>query len=194
MTREEIAAKTAAAAAAERKARRAEKALILAADRRRRDPSAASQDDSGGAETTVSASRPYRTPVRGNAGKSKKRKSPSLSKLKKILWDEISLLVRSWSDTCIVPECFSPTQCAAHIVPSHEGAATQFFLPNLYPCCNPHNDAERHRRATWVKKHEEMFGVDFVDALYQLAKTTFPLKKWWVLEQAERIKKLRGAI
>lgn len=121
----------------------------------------------------------------------KRKKSPSLSKLKKELWKEISLLVRSWSPVCIVPGCWEPTYCAAHIVPSHEGAATRFFLPNLYPCCGPHNDAERHRRASWVKKHEEMFGVDFVTALYDFAKTTFPLKKWWVREQIARVKKLR---
>lgn len=124
--------------------------------------------------------------------KRKLKKSPSLSRLKKLLWEQVSLLVRSWSPTCVVPGCFTPTYCAAHIVPSHEGAATRYFLPNLYPCCGPHNDAERHRRASWVKKHEDMFGAEFVNALYEFAKTTHPLKKWWVIEQTERIKRLRG--
>lgn len=191
MTRSEIAAKTAASAA--RKARRAQKAVENAA--LKGEPVIA-PGPLAGSGTALEGPRTRGTRLDGRKATprpAKRRESPSLSKLKKILWDEMSLLVRSWSDTCIVPECFSPTQCAAHIVPSHEGAATRFFLPNLYPCCNPHNDAERHRRATWVKKHEEMFGVDFVDALYQLAKTVFPLKKWWVLEQTVRIKNLREA-
>ncbi len=155
---------------------------------------AASQEAQEGPVPPKRASWP-RTGVRkGKAGKSgKRKKSPTLSKLKKLLWTATSLVVRSWSPTCIVPGCFALTQCAAHIVPSHEGAATRFFLPNLYPCCNPHNDAERHRRATWVKKHEEMFGEDLVNGLYAYSQTIFPLKKWWVLEQTARMRKLTGA-
>lgn len=124
--------------------------------------------------------------------KVKRKKSPSLSKLKKLLWEQISLLVRSWSPICIVPGCQNPTQDACHIVPANDGAATRFFLPNLYPGCKPHNTAEKHQRGSWVYKHREMFGDDFVDALYAYSETTFPLKKWWVLEQTERMKKLRG--
>jgi hypothetical protein len=124
--------------------------------------------------------------------KTKKKKSPSMSKLKKELWDATSALVRSWSAICIV--CRRPTQCAAHIVPSNEGAATRYFLPNLYPCCINCNGLEKWNRGSWVKKHEAMFGVEFVDALYDFSKTTFQLKKWWVLEQTERMRKLRGGI
>lgn len=122
----------------------------------------------------------------------KRKKSPSLSKLKKILWTETSLVVRSWSPICLVPGCRNETEVAAHIVPSHEGAATRYFLPNLYPACSPHNNAERMRRGQWVKIHEEMFGAEFVTALYELARTTFQLKKDWVLEQTERMRRLRN--
>lgn len=122
--------------------------------------------------------------------KKKKKKSPSLSNLKNLLWAEISLLVRSWSETCLA--CHANTQCAAHIVPANDGAATRFFLPNLYPACFSCNESERRQRGSWVYKHREMFGADYVDALYALSETTFQIKKHWVVEQTERMKKLRG--
>lgn len=124
------------------------------------------------------------------AKKPKHKKSPTLSKLKKLLWDEISLLVRSWSESCLA--CGGPTQAACHIVPASDGAATRFFLPNLYPGCHKCNDAERHRRGQWVKRHESIFGVEFVDALYDFSKTIFDMDKAWVREQTERIRALRG--
>ena len=102
-------------------------------------------------------------------------------------------MVRSWSPVCIAPGCRNETECAAHIVPANDGAATRFFLPNLYPCCLAHNYDEVNHRGSWVYKHREMFGADFVDALYAFSETTFQLKKHWVLEQTDRIKKLRGA-
>lgn len=120
----------------------------------------------------------------------KRKKSPSLSKLKKTLWGEISLLVRSWSPSCLA--CGGPTQAACHIVPANDGAATRFFLPNLYPGCFSCNEAERRQRGSWVYKHRALFGDEYVDALYALSETTFQLKKHWVLEQIERIKKLRA--
>ena len=123
--------------------------------------------------------------------KAKRKKSPSLSKLKKALWNEISLYIRGLYPNC--RHCQAPTQCVAHIVPSNDGAATRYFLPNLYAACFGCNCAERNYRGRWVYIHKDMFGSDFVDALYEMARTTFPLKKWWVLEQTERIKKLRGA-
>ena len=124
--------------------------------------------------------------------KAKRKKSPTLSKLKKELWREISLLVRSWSNFCWA--CFTgPVEVAAHIVPSNDGAATRYFLPNLYPCCMACNTAERFQRGTWVYRHREIFGADMVDALYEMSRQTFQLKKHWVLEQTERMKKLRGA-
>jgi hypothetical protein len=128
--------------------------------------------------------------LRTKAGKVKKKKSPSLSKLKKILWDAMSLLVRSWSAVCLA--CGAPTQCAAHIVPSNDGAATRYFLPNLYPACFSCNESERRFRGSWVYRHRDMFGADFVDALYAFSETTFQLKKHWVLEQTERVNRLRG--
>ncbi len=179
-----------------RKARRVEKAAENAglAAATGKEPIIASKQ---GLEATprLWGSRDVTFPInQPNARKSKPRRknSPSLSKLKKLLWTEISLLVRSWSPVCFIPGCGEETQCAAHIVPANDGAATRFFLPNLYPCCFPHNEAERRQRGSWVYKHRQIFGDDFVDALYALSETTFQLKKHWVLEQTERMKKLRG--
>ena len=127
------------------------------------------------------------------AKKGKRKKSPSMSKLKKLLWAEISQIVRSWSAVCLA--CgIRATECAAHIVPSNEGAATRYFLPNLYPCCLICNGLEKWNRASWVYHHREMFGTDYVDALYAYSDTMFQVKKDWVLEQTERMKKLRGTV
>lgn len=122
----------------------------------------------------------------------KRKKSPTLSMLKKKLWSKIAPLVRSWSVVCLA--CgVNPTSCAAHIVPSNDGAATRFFLPNLYPACHACNKAEHHQRGSWVYRHREIFGADVVDALYSFSETTFQLKKDWVLEQTERMNRLLGA-
>ena len=132
--------------------------------------------------------------IRRNKGiRPKRKKSPTLSKLKKLLWHEISLLVRSWSRVCVACD-LRPTECAAHIVPSNEGAATRFFLPNLYPCCVICNGLENWNRANWVYIHKKRFGDEFVDALFAFSETTFQLKKDWVLDQTARIRKLRGAV
>lgn len=123
----------------------------------------------------------------------KRKKLPSMKKVKATLWQETSLTVRSWSPVCMA--CNSnPTECAAHIVPSNDAAITRYFLPNLYPCCFSCNEAERHYRGQWVKRHEEMFGSDVVDALYAMSRNLFQPKRWWYVEQTERIKKLRGPI
>lgn len=125
------------------------------------------------------------------SGKRNKKKSLSLSKLKKLLWTEISLLVRSWSPICM--GCgVNPTECAAHIVPSNEGAMTRYFLPNLYPCCLICNGLEKWNRATWVYRHRELFGDMFVDSLYEMSNVTFQIKKWWIIEQTERMRRLNA--
>lgn len=122
----------------------------------------------------------------------KKKKSLSLSKLKKLLWTEISLLVRSWSPVCLACK-IRPTEVAAHIVPSNEGAMTRYFLPNLYPCCVICNGLEKWNRATWVYEHRNMFGEEFVDALYMMSNEIFQVKNHWVLEQTDRMKKLMAS-
>lgn len=123
--------------------------------------------------------------------KVKKKKSPSMSLLKKKLWEELRFVVYAESPVCRA--CgLDNDPVACHIVPSSDSAATKFFLPNIYRGCGSCNDAERRRRAQWVKRHEEIFGVDYVNALYDFSKTEFQLKKHWVLEQIERMKKLRG--
>lgn len=131
--------------------------------------------------------------------RAKKKKSPSLSKLKKLLWEELRAVVYAMSEFCLTcGSSDSPVAC--HIVPSSEGAVTAFFLPNIYRGCNSCNKAEVSRRGQWVKRFEEVFGADYVNALYQMVKDEiekpinerFQLKKWWVLEQTGRMRRLRG--
>lgn len=119
------------------------------------------------------------------------KKTATLSKLKKELWRETSLLVRSWSAICLACRV-NPTQDACHIVPSNDGAITRYFLPNLYPGCKPCNTGESYKRGRWVYKHKDMFGDEFVDALYLMSRETFQLKKHWVIQEIERMKKLRN--
>lgn len=129
--------------------------------------------------------------------KLKRPKSKSISKLKKELWTEISKIVRSWNRGLCLPclyfdRVMTPAECAAHIVPANDSAATKFFLPNLYPCCIAHNMAEKNRRGQWVKKHEEIFGAEYVDALYSMSRETFQIKRFWLEEQIERMRKLKA--
>ena len=121
----------------------------------------------------------------------KRKRLPSISKLNAVLWNETSLLVRSWSPICVA--CMTnATYSANHIVPSNDGAMTRFFLPNLYPGCSPCNESERRKRGRWVKRHEELFGKDFVDALYAMSEVEFQIKRHWLNEQIDRVRKLRG--
>ena len=185
------------AKSAERRARRtervAENAALddISAGLDRLDGPAASQDAPGRHWGTRDRTYPINQP-KARKSKPRRKKSPTLSKLKKLLWNEISLLVRSWSRVCVACD-LRPTECAAHIVPSNEGAATRFFLPNLYPCCVICNGLENWNRANWVYIHKKRFGDEFVDALFAFSETTFQIKKHWVLEQTERMRKLRGA-
>lgn len=172
-----------------RKARRLEKRAEIAAGSLPGHGPAASQDAQEGLRTGVRGSR--RRPPRPK--RARKPKAKSMSKLKKLLWAEVSQLVRSWSEKCRACEV-NPTSSAAHIVPSNSGAATRFFLPNLYPVCGPCNFAEYHQRGPWVYKHREMFGAEYVDALYAMSRETFQIKRDWVLAQTERMKALRRGL
>lgn len=129
-----------------------------------------------------------------------KKKSPTLSKLKKILWDEVRFVVYAESpDRCISCGSDAPP-VACHICPSNEGAIIRFFLPAIYRGCRNCNGDEMRHRGRWRGKFEEIFGKDFVDALYLMSEEEsrkeiahkFQVKKWWVLEQIERMRKLRG--
>lgn len=123
----------------------------------------------------------------------KKKKSPSMSKLKKLLWEEMRFVVYAESpDRCKACGSGNPP-VACHIVPSHEGAATRFFLPNVYRGCNSCNKSEQVRRVSWVTRHEEIFGKDYVEALRDMSRTIFDMDKVWVREQTERMRGLRGA-
>ena len=131
--------------------------------------------------------------------KEKKKKSPSLSKLKKILWDVLRQVVYAQSEVCLTCGSDAEPQ-ACHIVPASESALLKFFLPNIYRGCAACNKAEQSRRGQWVKRFEDAFGADYVNALYQMAadeflkplNERFQLKKYWVLEQTHRIDRLNN--
>lgn len=124
--------------------------------------------------------------------KKKKKKSPTLSKLKKLLWDEIVKVVYAQNPLCLTCGSDAPP-VACHIVPSHEGAATRFFLPNLYRGCATCNLNEKWNRGKWaILIFPAFFGEDYVDALYDMSSQIFDLDKSWVIEQTERMRKLRG--
>lgn len=175
---------------AARKSRRKEKVAENADLAGKASNSVPSGDSDANAANGKAPPRHFRSDNGRKGGK--RKKSPSMSKLKKQLWSEISLLVRSWSERCAACKV-NPTSSAAHIVPSNSGAATRYFLPNLYPVCIGCNYAEYHQRGPWVYKHKEMFGDEYVDALYSMSRETFQIKKDWVIAETERIKKLRGA-
>lgn len=128
--------------------------------------------------------------VKKNGKRGRKKKSPSLSKLKKELWKVLRQVVYSWSPLLCQACGAESAPVACHIVPSHEGAATRFFLPNLYRGCNSCNKAEQVRRVLWVSRHEEIFGKEYVEALREMSRTIFDMDKAWVLEQTDRMRKI----
>lgn len=128
----------------------------------------------------------------------KKKKSPSLSKLKKILWEVLRFVVYAESpDRCITCGSDAPP-VACHIVPSGDGAVIRFFLPAIYRGCRSCNDDERRHRGRWRGKFEEIFGRDFVAAFYAMSEEEsqkppaekFQIKKHWVLEQTARMQRI----
>lgn len=136
------------------------------------------------------------------AKRGKKKKSPSLSKLKKELWHVLREVVYAEApNICMTCGATESAPVACHIVPASESALLRFFLPNLYRGCHSCNKAEQSRRGQWVKLFEERFGEDYVNALYWMAademlkpiNERFQIKKWWVLEQTARMRKLLEA-
>lgn len=113
----------------------------------------------------------------------------SIPQLKKLLWNEISKYVRR-EPFCKI--CQQPTQCACHIVPSNDGAMTKFFLPNIYPGCFSCNNKERRFRFSWVFIHKQLFGEDYVNALYMMSRDIFQFKRPWIIEQIHRFKALNS--
>ncbi len=129
-----------------------------------------------------------------------RKKSPTLSRLKDLLWDQERQVVYMESpDRCMTCGSEAPP-VACHICPAEEGAIIKFFLPAIYRGCRECNESERYHRGRWRGRFEERFGKDFVDALYLMAEEEnrkpiadkFQLKKHWVIEQTERMKKLKG--
>lgn len=171
--------------AASRKAKRLEKGLALGLR-----PRLDAQGVDGGPKT--SNGRTDSPKSRGGRLNAKRKpKAKSMSRLKKDLWEELRHVVYAQSSWCVA--CLEPSSpVACHIVPKSDGMATAFFLPNIYRGCNSCNDAERRRRGQWVKWHEQIFGTAYVDALYSMSRETFQIKRAWVLEQTERMRKLRA--
>jgi hypothetical protein len=127
----------------------------------------------------------------GHKKKVKKKKSPTLSKLKKELWKEISLYVRKSGIQCIT--CGGIGSVACHIVPSSEAGITRYFLPNIYLGCLRCNYLEFNNRATWARiRFPIAFGQDYVDALYEYSQVPFDFDKHWVIEQIERMRMLNS--
>lgn len=149
----------------------------------------AASQDAPGPQKPKRGPRPNRTHVRGGAGKPKKKKSPSMSKLKKALWTQVSAYVRARDRREDAGRCLAcrtrPIEVAAHIIPSNEGAATRYDEFNLYGCCITCNGLEKWNRASWVYKHKEMFGAERVDQLYAQSRQITQFKRNEILAMTE---------
>ncbi len=165
-------------------------------------PHKSPQDDPGRAWGVRDATFPINQPRarKSKPRKPKRKKSPSMSRLKALLWDQEREVVYMESpDRCMTCGSDSPP-VACHICPAEEGAVIKFFLPAIYRGCRECNESERYHRGWWRGRFEERFGKDFVDALYLMAEEEnrkpisekFQNKKWWVIEQTERMNRLRG--
>lgn len=97
------------------------------------------------------------------------RSALTKTQIKAALWDAVSLFVKmrdKWvhGDLCRI--CGQrPIQCAYHLVPSNDGAATRYDPENIVGACNGCNNAERWHRFKYEIIHEDLFGKDRMDTL-----------------------------
>lgn len=128
--------------------------------------------------------------------KSKRPKSKSMSKLKKELWAEVAAYVKERDrkvrgDVCRI--CGKrPIECAYHIIPSHEGAATRYDEENIAGACNACNASEKWNRASYVFLHKKIFGAEMVDRLYEKSRQIVQFKRCDIIEMTERFRGMRG--
>lgn len=95
-------------------------------------------------------------------------KAMTKTAIKKKLWTLVSLYVRM-RDNYLYGKCricgIRPIQCAYHLIPSNDGAATRYDPEAIVGGCDPCNYGERMHRFKYRLKHIEIFGAELIARL-----------------------------
>jgi 5-methylcytosine-specific restriction endonuclease McrA len=114
------------------------------------------------------------------------------SVIKARLWALVSeyarLRDREWFITCRICRR-RPIQCAYHLIPSNDGAATRYDLDNIVGACNPCNNGERLHRFKYRLKHIDIFGKEWIEHLEAKASKAHQYSRADLLEMIGTFKK-----
>lgn len=111
----------------------------------------------------------------------KNKKKPSITKLRKQVWDALSLYVRArdskvHNGLCLI--CVTrPIEIAYHLIPANEGAAMKFDHEDVVGACSLCNFLEQNNRARYSLKHIELFGIEKMRALEAKSRTTVQYRR-----------------
>jgi 5-methylcytosine-specific restriction endonuclease McrA len=112
--------------------------------------------------------------------KIKRARAISLSKLRKQVWAALSAWVR-YRDNAIYGHCVicrsRPIECAYHLIPSNQGAATRWDPDNIKGACSTCNFNENHNRAKYAFIHIRLFGIEEMTRLDALSRETRQYKR-----------------
>lgn len=144
------------------------------------------------AHARASVRRAKRAAKRGQIGKTLLTKTA----LKKKLWDLVSLYVRLrdkalYGDRCRVGRACRGRgliECAFHLVPSNDGAATRYDPANIVGACNRCNRGEQLNRFKYEGVLERVFGKAYMDDLRARARAIRKYSTADLIQLAEQFK------
>ncbi len=113
--------------------------------------------------------------------KAKRKKLPSITKLRKQVWTALSLYIRERDKSlhgglCLICRT-RPIKLAYHLIPANEGAAMKFDPDDCVGACTLCNFYEQNNRARYALKHIELFGIEKMRALEEKSRTTVQYRR-----------------
>lgn len=130
--------------------------------------------------------------------KPKRKKLPSMRRVKKAAWDALSQYVRARDAAKNGGRCLicstNPIELAYHIWPASAGSAAKWNPLGIVGGCGPCNYGEVNNRAEYVFKHIEIFGFEAVEKLRLESKQFVQYKRHDFLAMAAEWTAKRNAI
>ena len=130
----------------------------------------------------------------------KRKKLPSMAKVKKACWDALSLYVRARDAEVNQGLCMicseKPITLGYHLIPAGSGSMAKWDPLNIVGGCRDCNCGEYNRRVKYAYIHINLFGLEFMNALEAKSRIMVQYKRHDFLEMTQRFKdeleKLRG--
>jgi len=100
----------------------------------------------------------------------KRKKLPSMARMKKMAWEALSLFVRARDAVRFNGKCaicrVNHIECAYHLIPASEGAGVKWDAENIVGACFRCNYMEHRFRMSYTLKHMSLFGADKIMAIH----------------------------